>query len=469
MAVAPEPQTLKYPKIRGFELQEVIGEGGFSKVFRAYDYSISMVAACKVVALNSSVTQSQRKDLHKEIKVHSQLRHKNILDFYGSLVIEDDGKSEYVPAVYMVLELASAGDLFDKIAPDYGVDEHLAHYFFNQLIDALCFIHGIGVCHRDLKPENVLLDAHGQLKLSDFGLCSVYRHKGSERHLTERCGSLPYIAPELCNSKKPYRGEPIDVWGAGVILFTLLVGNTPWDEPSSSSPEYVAYLSGKIFTMSPWDRITGNALALLLDMLTVDPAERITLEQIVAHPWCMRPSQIAREGPQAVAEALSSSLRRTGDLELAEPNLVDLSDHRRDEDQIMMTATNHTQFSKSLLLFSQTQNGPRVETSLTRFYTNADPRDLLRFITQVVERLGLKYRSKHDQNLMRVGGLDRRKEPFKGNIEIEYFKWEGPDHTVLEGSRCVMKRDKGNPTEWRRLWKDIVSAPEVDPYVLRKR
>ena len=150
------------------------------------------------------------------------------------------------------------------LAPDYGVDENLAHYFFNQLIDALvnnhssfvfrlvaqhlackCFIHSVGICHRDLKPENILLDAQGQLKLSDFGLSGVYKHKGTERHLAERCGSLPYIAPEvclscsaivtvkptfhtssqICNSKKPYRGEPIDVWGAGVILFTLLVGS----------------------------------------------------------------------------------------------------------------------------------------------------------------------------------------------------------------------------------------------------
>jgi serine/threonine-protein kinase Chk1 len=106
------------------------------------------------------------------------------------------------------------------LAPDYGVDDNLAHYFFNQLIDALVsthssivhfshfvaqhleskrFIHGtMGVCHRDLKPENILLDAHGQLKLSDFGLCSVYKHKGTERLLNERCGSLPYIAPEVC-------------------------------------------------------------------------------------------------------------------------------------------------------------------------------------------------------------------------------------------------------------------------------
>lgn len=79
------------------------------------DYNIRMMAACKVVPLTSATTKTQRKELHKEIKVHSQLTHINILKFLGSLVVEDDGQSEYIPAVYMLLELAGAGDLFDKI------------------------------------------------------------------------------------------------------------------------------------------------------------------------------------------------------------------------------------------------------------------------------------------------------------------------------------------------------------------
>jgi serine/threonine-protein kinase CHEK1 len=100
------------------------------------------------------------------------------------------------------------------------------------------------VCHRDLKPENLLLDAAGTLKISDFGLCSVYKLKesGKTRMLSERCGSLPYVAPEVClhdafadslaptqrlqlNSDKPYAAEPIDAWGVGVILFTMVVGS----------------------------------------------------------------------------------------------------------------------------------------------------------------------------------------------------------------------------------------------------
>lgn len=100
------------------------------------------------------------------------------------------------------------------------------------------------MCHRDLKPENLLLDAAGTLKISDFGLCSVYKLKdsGKTRMLTERCGSLPYVAPEVCrtkdlvmcqsdqrmqlNSDKPYAAEPIDAWGVGVILFTMIAGST---------------------------------------------------------------------------------------------------------------------------------------------------------------------------------------------------------------------------------------------------
>lgn len=166
----------------------------------------------------------------------------------------------YVPGIYMLLEFAGGGDLFDKIAADVGVQEDVAQLYFNQLVAGMVsyinffwklyydmwqsYIHSQGVCHRDLKPENILLDAAGTLKISDFGLSAVFRLKdsGKTRMLSEKCGSLPYVAPEVrcpsifpylsdffwftkLNSDASYNAEPIDVWGVGVILYTLLCGS----------------------------------------------------------------------------------------------------------------------------------------------------------------------------------------------------------------------------------------------------
>jgi len=170
------------------------------------------------------------------MRVHAALKHGNVLEFLTAVIVEPGTESPYIPAIYMLLEFAAGGDLFDKIAPDVGVVEEVAHFYFLQLLSGLNYIHAEGVCHRDLKPENLLLDAAGTLKISDFGLCSVYKLKesGRIRMLTERCGSLPYVAPEL-NTDKPYGAEPIDIWGVGVILFTMIAGNTPWDEPTRRS------------------------------------------------------------------------------------------------------------------------------------------------------------------------------------------------------------------------------------------
>lgn len=85
--------------------------------------------------------------------------------------------------------------------PDVGVPERVAHLYFTQLMAGVDFIHSKGVCHRDLKPENVMLGINGFLKVCDFGLCAVYKHKGMERLLMERCGSLPYVAPEVCHRR----------------------------------------------------------------------------------------------------------------------------------------------------------------------------------------------------------------------------------------------------------------------------
>ncbi|KEP55815.1 CAMK/CAMKL/Chk1 kinase [Rhizoctonia solani 123E] len=468
-----------YPKIAGYSIRDCIGGGGFSRVFRAINYETRATAACKVVLITSDTPPAQRKDLEKEIKVHSLLKHINVLEFLRYKTIEESEPSKYVPGVYMLLELASGGDLFDKIAPDVGVDMDLARFYFTQLIAGVEFIHSQGVCHRDLKPENLLLNLEGRLKISDFGLCSVFKYKERTRMLSERCGSLPYVAPEL-STNEPYAAEPVDVWGTGVILFTLFVGNTPWDEPTANSPEFVSYARGEIFQYEPWSRIEPEALAFLRSILTITPKKRATISQIKAHTWFNRPSHVERANPQALAERLTQNLRRTGDLDIAAPDPADLgvpgSDMDVDSQEAgdrMMTLTNATQFTRSLLLFSQTQGGTRYTPALTRFYASLPPDQFLPILVSALQADGVKCAKDDDDSntdqpgreSFRIGGLDKRREQFRGTIELEPFRLA--DRGV-DGSFVIMSRERGNPLSWRQLWKQTVLNDSVKQHVLMR-
>ncbi|KAF8959862.1 kinase-like domain-containing protein [Flammula alnicola] len=462
----------KYPKVVGYELVSEIGGGGFSTVFRAVNVEDHRVAACKLILLTEETTEKDRKNVEKEMRVHAALKHTNVLEFLNAVVVELKHKLRYVPGIYMLLELAGGGDLFDKIAPDVGVGEDVAQLYFNQLVAGMQYIHSQGVCHRDLKPENLLLDAAGTLKISDFGLSAVFRLKesGKTRTLTERCGSLPYVAPEL-NSSAPYHAEPIDVWGVGVILYTLLVGNTPWDEPTASSPEFCRYVSGSIFVEKPWSRIPHEPLSLIRGMLTIDPAERMTLNDVIEHPWCMRQSQLAGHGPVELAGRLSESIHMNGDMQVAAPNLNGPGEMDVDEDEVMLSATHQSQFTQSLMLFSQTQSGSRYTPHLTRFYASLGPSLIMSFIKESLEKMGIQCKMlpvvPNDRGAevhkLRVGGWDRRKQVFKGWVDVERFSYRG-----AEGSFCVMRRDEGNPISWRALWKTLIESELMEPHVLRK-
>ncbi|KAF8148644.1 CAMK/CAMKL/CHK1 protein kinase [Crassisporium funariophilum] len=462
----------KYPKVVGYDLVLEIGGGGFSTVFRAVNIAEHRVAACKLIVLSASTTDKERKNIEKEMRVHAALKHDNVLEFLNAVVVEMKHHLTYVPGFYMLLEFAGGGDLFDKIAPDVGVGEDIANHYFKDLIAGMHYIHSQGVCHRDLKPENLLLDAAGKLKVSDFGLSAVFRLKesGKMRTLSERCGSLPYVAPEL-NSDAPYYAEPIDVWGVGVILFTLLVGNTPWDEPTAKSPEFCRYVSGSIFREAPWNKISQEALSLIRGMMTVDPANRLTLPEVFQHPWCMRPSQLSKGKPKDLADALSQTLRDNGDLDLAAPNFTSPNDMGEDEDQIMLSATHQSQFTQSLMLFSQTQSGNRYTPHLTRFYAALGPTLLMSLMLESLEAHGVKCKAAPpnidprgvETLRLRVGGFDQRKEKFKGWVEVEKFSYRGS-----EGSFCVMKRDEGSPISWRQLWKGLIKSDLVEPHVLKK-
>ncbi|KAF5357572.1 hypothetical protein D9757_013018 [Collybiopsis confluens] len=405
--------STKYPQVSGYDLVQQIGGGGFSIVFRAVNIPEHRVAACKVILLTDQSTDKDRKIIDKELKIHSILKHIHVLEYIGAVTVEPKYKDHYIPGIYILLELAAGVICSTKLvrvwpfsfdshtanrslclfeAPDLGVGDEVAHLYFNQLLDGMEYIHSRGICHRDLKPENILLDIAGNLKISDFGLSSVYRlSNGKTRFLTERCGSLPYVAPEL-NNQDPYSAEPIDVWGIGVILFTMLAGNTPWDEPTKHSPEFQAYRSGEIFDMEPWNRFGRNALSMICGLLAVDPSLRMTIAQARQHPWCMRPSQLARQSASVLADKLTESLRINGDMDYV---TATQQDSTADADGDTEMGSHNSQFTQSLMLFSQTQAGARYTPHLTRFYASLGPALLMPMIKETLELMGVKCKIPH--------------------------------------------------------------------------
>uniref|UniRef100_A0A8C7Y8A2 non-specific serine/threonine protein kinase n=1 Tax=Oryzias sinensis TaxID=183150 RepID=A0A8C7Y8A2_9TELE len=167
--------------------------------------------------------------------------------------------------------------------PDVGMPERDAHRFFQQLIAAVEYLHKLGITHRDIKPENILLDDKDNLKLTDFGLATMFRFKGRERRLNRLCGTLPYVAPELLGQSE-YHAQPADIWACGIVLTAMLAGELPWDQPTESCQEYADWLQRKTY-LPPWKKIQPAPLSLLSKLLQPNPNTRITGEELKKDRW----------------------------------------------------------------------------------------------------------------------------------------------------------------------------------------
>lgn len=223
-----------------------------------------------------------------EVSLHSHIgQHPNVIEWFAT--------GEDHVWRWIAMEYAEGGDLFDKIEADVGVTEDIAHLYFLQLISGVSFMHSRGVAHRDLKPENVLMSESGNLKLADFGLATMFEYKGQKKLSATMCGSPPYIAPEVlaCSRRSSevvkYAPELVDIWSCGVILFVLLVGNTPWEEPTAQSWEFQEYrkTNGRS-SDSLWERIPADVLSLLRGMMNIEPTKRFSFDRIRTHPWYTR-------------------------------------------------------------------------------------------------------------------------------------------------------------------------------------
>lgn len=256
------------------------------------------------------------KQLNLEIVLHQHLgHHANIVQFFST--------GEDHAWRWIAMELAEGGDLFDKIESDIGVGEDIAHLYFQQLVSAVSYMHSKGVGHRDIKPENILLSAEGNLKIADFGLATLFQHNGATKLCRTSCGSPPYTAPEVvaCDSTasrkldQGYRGDLVDIWSCGVVLFVLLVGNTPWDEASDCSYEFHEYVATKGRPNDElWDNLPAETVSLLRGMMRVEPTERFSLVDVRRHPWFTRRNPYLShngkvENPVAVATQMFQSMK----------------------------------------------------------------------------------------------------------------------------------------------------------------
>lgn len=261
--------------IEGWDLMQILGEGTFAEVKLLVNRDTGEACAMKEVDVKNR--PDLQESIRKEICVHKLLKHPNIVQCYGSRM-EDDRQ-------FIFLEYCSGGELFDRIEPESGMPEHQAHVYFKQIIDGLDFLHHRGVAHRDIKPENLLLTENDVIKISDFGLATVFRHQGKERLLERRCGTKPYIAPEILVKPK-YHAEPADIWSCGIVLVAMLSGELPWDQPTLDQREYVAWKDQETERCpGPWKRIDNLPLSLLKKILAPSPSKRYTMQQIINHLW----------------------------------------------------------------------------------------------------------------------------------------------------------------------------------------
>ncbi|CCM05665.1 uncharacterized protein FIBRA_07895 [Fibroporia radiculosa] len=311
-----------YKGLENFKLLDKMGDGAFSNVYKAVDIRTGQRVAVKVVR-KYELSASQAGDKHlnrefkkkprvtertnilKEVQIMRGINHPSIV----KLLAFFESQEHY----FLILELLEGGELFHQIVKLTYFSENLARHVILQVAHGIRYLHEErGVVHRDIKPENLLFDkiaivpsknsptkqfeeekedegefipgvgggGIGRVKIADFGLSKVV---WDEQTMTP-CGTVGYTAPEIVKDER--YSKSVDMWALGCVLYTLLCGFPPfYDESINVLTEKVA--RGHYTFLSPWwDTISASAKDLITHLLCVDPAQRYTIDEFLAHPWC---------------------------------------------------------------------------------------------------------------------------------------------------------------------------------------
>jgi len=257
-----------------YKFEEELGRGAFSTVVRAVNKETKENVAVKIIDKSKASGEHEEQRLKTEVAILNKVSHPNIISLKALYDTDEN--------LYLVMELVTGGELFDKIVEKGQYTEREASIVVKKILDAVQYLHSLHIAHRDLKPENLLLKSGDdtEVMLSDFGLSKII---GEEQMMRTACGTPYYVAPEVL-AATGYDKE-VDLWSVGVITYLLLCGFPPFY--GDGLPEVFEQIMKAEYDFPEpyWDDISSEAKDLINHLLVVDPAKRLTADQALQHPW----------------------------------------------------------------------------------------------------------------------------------------------------------------------------------------
>ncbi|KAK1166979.1 calcium/calmodulin-dependent protein kinase type 1D-like [Acipenser oxyrinchus oxyrinchus] len=277
-----------------FEFKEILGTGAFSEVVLAEEKSTGKMFAVKCIP--KKALKGKESSIENEIAVLRKIKHENIV------ALEDIYESPN--HLYLIMQLVSGGELFDRIVEKGFYTEKDASTLIRQVLDAVNYLHKMSIVHRDLKPENLLYfnpADESKIMISDFGLSKM---EGTGDVMSTACGTPGYVAPEVL-AQKPY-SKAVDCWSIGVIAYILLCGYPPfYDENDSKLFEQILKAEYE-FDAPYWDDISDSAKDFISSLMEKDPNKRYTCDQALRHPWIAGDTALSKN----IHESVSAQIRK---------------------------------------------------------------------------------------------------------------------------------------------------------------
>ncbi|KAL5126530.1 CBL-interacting serine/threonine-protein kinase 3 [Glycine soja] len=408
---------MSQPKIKRrvgkYEVGRTIGEGTFAKVKFARNSETGDPVALKILDKEKVLKHKMAEQIRREVATMKLIKHPNVVrlcEVMGSKT-----------KIYIVLEFVTGGELFDKIVNHGRMSENEARRYFQQLINAVDYCHSRGVYHRDLKPENLLLDAYGNLKVSDFGLSALSQQVRDDGLLHTTCGTPNYVAPEVLNDRG-YDGT---------------CGYLPFDDPNLMN--LYKKISVAEFTCPPW--LSFSARKLITRILDPDPTTRITIPEILDDEWFKKDYKppVFEENGETNLDDVEAVFKDSEEHHVTE---------KKEEQPTAMNAFELISMSKGLNLENlfDTEQGFKRET---RFTSKSPADEIINKIEEAAKPLGFDVQKKNYK--MRLANV---KAGRKGNLNVatEIFQVAPSLHMV------EVRKAKGDTLEFHKFYKKLSTS-----------